>query len=179
MYWNGCWPVKEGELMKRLFLILFISVILIWSSLHIRSEINHYQLEVQRMQLEVEMLRLEQQEMAKQLRSFLDKWNIAVMEATAYAPYDNQSGICGDNSPSFTATGARPGPGTIAVNPSVIPYQSQMWVQGYGWGRALDTGGIIRARDDLIDVYQDTYSEAIKWGRRKVVVIWSPGPTEY
>jgi hypothetical protein len=65
---------------KRVFLILFILVILIWSSLHIKSEINHYQLEVQRMQLEVEMLRLEQQEMAKQIRSFLDKWNIAVME---------------------------------------------------------------------------------------------------
>lgn len=164
--------------MKRVVLILCLFG-LIWSSLHIKSEINSYQLEVQRMQAEVEQLKLEQQEMIKQLRSFLDKWNIAVMEATAYSPFDNRSGICADGNPSFTATGARPGPGTIAVNPSVIPYQSSMWVQGYGWGRAEDTGGMIRARDDLIDVFQWSYDEAMKWGRRKVVVIWSHDQTEY
>lgn len=178
MYWNGYSPIKEGEPMKKIVLIVCLFS-LIWSSLYIKSEINSCQLEVQRMQVEVEQLKLEQQELTIQLRSFLEKWNIAVMEATAYAPYDNISGICADNSPSFTATGARPGPGTIAVNPSVIPYQSSMWVQGYGWGRAEDTGGIIRGRDDLIDVFQWSYDEAIKWGRRKVVVVWSHEPTEY
>lgn len=165
--------------MRKEFLIVFILAIFIWSSLQMQVEIKNHQLEVQRMQVEVEQLKLEQQEMIRQLKSFLDKWNIAVMEATAYSPFDNRSGICADGNPSFTATGARPGPGTIAVNPSVIPYQSQMWVQGYGWGRAEDTGGIIRGRDDLIDVFQWSYDEAIKWGRRKVVVVWSHEPTGY
>jgi 3D (Asp-Asp-Asp) domain-containing protein len=165
--------------MKKVLILLMLLGMFLWSSINIKAQIHEYSIEVQRMQIEVEMLRLEQQELIKQVRNFVDKWNIAIMEATAYAPIDNKSGVCADDNPLLTATGARPGPGTIAVNPKVIPYQSQMWVQGYGWGKALDTGGIIRARDDLIDVYQDTYSEAIKWGRRKVVVIWSPGPTEY
>ena len=52
------------------------------------------------------------------------------------------------------------------------PYGTRLWVQGYGWGQALDTGGMIRAREDLIDVFKDTYEEAIHWGRRKVIVVW-------
>jgi len=161
-----------------LVFLLFLAYIFIFQP-QVKQEIANYQLEIEIMKLEVKQLRLEQQELSKQVREFLDKWNIAVMEATAYAPADNQSGMCADSNPLLTATGTRPGPGTIAVNPKLISYRSNMWVQGYGWGKALDTGGMIRARDDLIDVYKDTYKQALAWGRRKVVVVWSPGQTEY
>ena len=38
------------------------------------------------------------------------------MEASGYAPYDNKSGICADDNPNSTATGSKPGPGTITVD---------------------------------------------------------------
>ncbi|KJS85131.1 MAG: hypothetical protein JM58_09130 [Peptococcaceae bacterium BICA1-8] len=167
------------EIFMAILLILFIFYIFNPSEVKYQEQLDGYKTDVQRMQLEVEMLRLEQQELTKQVREFIEKWNVDVFEATAYAPADNKSGMCADSNPLLTATGTRPGPGTIAVNPKVVPYQSNLWVQGYGWGQALDTGGMIRARDDLIDVFKWTYEDAMKWGRRKVVVVWSPGQTEY
>lgn len=121
---------------------------------------------------EIKSLKLQVDDLEREIKQFLDKWNIEVFEVTAYSPYDNRSGICNDGNPNYTATGTRPAPGTIAVNPKIIPYGTRLWVQGYGWGQALDTGGMIRVREDLIDVFHWTYEEAMKWGRRKAVVVW-------
>jgi hypothetical protein len=56
--------------------------------------------------------------------------------ATGYAPG------CGDS--GTTATGRRPGWGTVSVDPRVIPLYSRLYVSGYGHGRALDTGSAIQ-----------------------------------
>lgn len=125
--------------MRKMFLILMLLGIFLWSSINIQAQIHEYSIEVQRMQLEVEMLRLEQQELTNQVKNFINKWNVAVMEATSYSP-DDKNGLNCDGNPHITSTGTRPGPGTIATNPSVIPYSSRLWVQGYGWGTAEDTG---------------------------------------
>lgn len=45
--------------------------------------------------------------------------------------------------PGTTAIGTRVAPGTIAVDPSVIPLGSHLYVSGYGFGTALDTGSAI------------------------------------
>jgi 3D (Asp-Asp-Asp) domain-containing protein len=42
-----------------------------------------------------------------------------------------------------TATGVSAGWGVIAVDPSVIPLGSRVWVEGYGNAVAADTGGAI------------------------------------
>ena len=92
-----------------------------------------------------------------------------VLEATAYAPLEGVAGGCHDGDPHTTATGTKPGHGTVAVNPTVIPYGSVIYIPGgYGWGRAEDTGGAIRQRSDLIDLWMSTRREAIMWGRQKV-----------
>ena len=65
--------------------------------------------------------------------------------ATAYTPYC--AGCSGT-----TATGinlkANPGMKLIAVDPSIIPLGSKVWVEGYGYAVAGDTGceGDIRER---------------------------------
>lgn len=69
-----------------------------------------------------------------------------------------------------TATGTQAGPGTIAVDPAVIPLHRNVWVQGYGWGRSADTGSAIRGRH--VDVWMPTCTAALEWGvRRRVVVV--------
>jgi 3D (Asp-Asp-Asp) domain-containing protein len=66
-----------------------------------------------------------------------------------------------------TFTGTQAGPGSIAVDPSVIKLGSHLYVEGYGFGWAVDTGGGIHG--DAVDIWK-TCDAAIAWGRRAVTV---------
>lgn len=73
---------------------------------------------------------------------------------------------------STTATGARARRGVIAVDPSVIPLGTRVYVPGYGYAVAADTGGAIRGAH--IDLCFDTVGEARAWGRRTVTIVILP-----
>lgn len=66
-----------------------------------------------------------------------------------------------------TATGSQAGPGSIAVDPSVIPLGSHLFVPGYGTGWAVDTGSAIKGT--LVDVWLPC-DAATRWGRRAVTI---------
>ena len=90
--------------------------------------------------------------------------------ATAYSNHSN------------TATGRKPvrnegGLSTIAVDPSVIPLGSKVYVDGYGYAIASDTGGAIRG--NKIDIYLNSSSECNSWGRRSVNVLVVANPGEW
>ncbi|HLG27235.1 MAG TPA: ubiquitin-like domain-containing protein [Paenisporosarcina sp.] len=85
------------------------------------------------------------------------------VSATAYTAYCNGcSGI--------TATGinlrSNPGIKVIAVDPSVIPLGSKVWVEGYGYAVAGDTGGAIKGLK--IDLFMPTTDQAFGYGRKQV-----------
>lgn len=67
-----------------------------------------------------------------------------------------------------TATGVSPGPGVVAVDPRVIPLGTRLYVDGYGKGVALDTGGLIKG--NKVDLFYETEEQAINWGVRKTRV---------
>lgn len=67
-----------------------------------------------------------------------------------------------------TATGIPPYVGGIAVDPKVIPLGSKVYVDGYGYAKAVDRGGSIVG--NRIDVFLETKQECNKWGRRQVKV---------
>ncbi len=73
---------------------------------------------------------------------------------------------------SRTATGinlnANPNIKLIAVDPRVIPLGSKVYVEGYGYAIAGDTGGAIKG--NFIDVYFENKSDAYRWGRRYVKI---------
>ena len=71
-----------------------------------------------------------------------------------------------------TASGTRTGYGTIAVDPSLIPLGSKVYIPGYGWGKALDTGGSMRGR--VIDIWYPSTSECLRWGVRQVTITVLP-----
>lgn len=83
--------------------------------------------------------------------------------ATAYTP--NCNGCSG-----ITATGvnikSNPNMKLIAVDPNVIPLGSKVWVEGYGYAIAADTGGAIKG--NKIDILVSSKSAAKNWGRKKV-----------
>ena len=79
---------------------------------------------------------------------------------------------------SRTASGVWPSVGTIAVDKSVIPMGTRIFVPGYGIGIAQDTGGAIKG--NKIDVFLNTEGECIKWGAKNVqiYILGKPQPRE-
>ena len=72
--------------------------------------------------------------------------------------------ICNDGNPSVTATGTAPTPGrTVAVDPKVIPYGSEVIIDGHTY-IAEDCGGSIKG--NKIDICFETHQEAIEFGVR-------------
>ncbi|BBK75067.1 MULTISPECIES: 3D domain-containing protein [Clostridium] len=81
-----------------------------------------------------------------------------------------------------TATGRSPvrnpgGMSTIAVDPSFIPLGSKVYVEGYGYAIAADTGGAIKG--NIIDLFLNSSSECWSWGRRPVTVLVVAYPGEW
>ena len=67
-----------------------------------------------------------------------------------------------------TASGLPVGPGIVAVDPTVIPLGTRLFIPGYGKGIAADVGGGIKGK--IIDLWYSTYAECAKWGRRTVTI---------
>ncbi|MBO9130916.1 hypothetical protein J7Q84_14580 [Bacillus sp. 165] len=93
------------------------------------------------------------------------------VKATAYSAHPSENGGT-YNGKVLTKTGFNltdnPNAKVIAVDPSIIPLGSTVWVEGYGYAKALDTGGAIKG--NRIDVFITSKEEGRKWGVRTVRV---------
>lgn len=67
-----------------------------------------------------------------------------------------------------TAMGTKARVGEIAVDPSVIPLGTRVYIEGVGARRAEDTGGNIKG--NTIDIYMNSESQCRKWGVRYVTI---------
>ena len=100
-------------------------------------------------------------------------WRSIRMRATSYSA--STAGV----SPSvpwygFTRTGDRMRKGVVAVDPRIIPLRTKVYVPGYGFGDALDTGGNIQFR--RIDLGYDDHN-LVLWSRWvDVYLLWPPPP---
>lgn len=83
------------------------------------------------------------------------------MIATAYT-----AGSAGGG--GMTAIGRPAGHGIVAVDPRVIPLGARLYITGYGYAVAGDTGGAIVG--NRIDLGFDSLREALLFGRRDVTV---------
>lgn len=98
-------------------------------------------------------------------------WRKLRMLASSYSA--STAGVSPDKSYyGRTFTGDVMRYGIVAVDPSIIPLRSQVYVDGYGMGDALDTGSAIRAR--RIDLGYDD-SNLVLWNRWvDVYLLWPP-----
>ncbi|MDE0198649.1 MAG: ubiquitin-like domain-containing protein [Caldilineaceae bacterium] len=100
-------------------------------------------------------------------------WRRIRMRATSYSA--STAGV----SPSvpwygFTRTGDRMRKGIVAVDPNIVPLRTRVYVPGYGFGDALDTGGNIKFR--RIDLGYDDHN-LVLWSRWvDVYLLWPPPP---
>ena len=98
--------------------------------------------------------------------------------AAKRCPHDSRgrSACTGAYNDGFTATGlpAIAGDGTeanphiVAVDPRVIPLGSRLYIDGYGFAVAADTGGAIKG--NRIDLLLETHQTALKFGRRQLQI---------
>ncbi|MGR6837222.1 3D domain-containing protein [Syntrophomonas erecta] len=67
-----------------------------------------------------------------------------------------------------TATGKHPTVGMVAVDPAVIALGTRLYIEGYGFAVASDTGGSIKG--DRLDLFMEERNQCLSWGRRKTKV---------
>lgn len=86
-----------------------------------------------------------------------------VLTATAYSPFCR-----GCSKSGKTATGIKAKKGVVAVDPRVIPLGTKLYIPGYGYALAADTGGAIKGK--RIDLCFNTRKEVSRFGRKKIKV---------
>ena len=70
--------------------------------------------------------------------------------------------------PGRTASGLPVGVGVIAVDPTVIPLGTRVFIPGYGPAVAADVGTAVRG--NIIDLWMPSTAQALAWGRRTVTI---------
>lgn len=88
-----------------------------------------------------------------------------LVTATAYTPY-----CTGCSGTTATGLNIRQNPNmkVIAVDPAVIPLGTKVYVDGYGYAVAGDTGSAIKG--NKIDILMPTKQEAYRWGVKTVKI---------
>lgn len=77
---------------------------------------------------------------------------------------------------ALTSTGKIAQVGYVAVNPNIIPYGTELYICSedgsfvYGYAIAADTGGALMNGSALVDLYYNSESECINFGRRTLNV---------
>jgi 3D (Asp-Asp-Asp) domain-containing protein len=100
-------------------------------------------------------------------RGYFSGRRVVLMVATTYDPFN-----CGSpSSHGRTRTGLMGGYGVVAVDPRFIPLGTRLYIEGYGYAVAADTGGAIKGnRIDLcIDSKHDVHIK--DWHRVRVHIL--------
>ena len=113
----------------------------------------------------LEKRKKEQEEKEKQAQSAPKNVSgrTITMRSTAYTSDPSENGGY-----STTAMGTAIRYGVAAVDPNVIPLGTRLYIEGYGYARAEDTGGAIKG--NKIDLVFGSKSQSNSWGRRTVRV---------
>lgn len=113
----------------------------------------------------LEKRKKEQEEKEKQAQSAPKNVSgrTITMRSTAYTSDPSENGGY-----STTAMGTAIRYGVAAVDPNVIPLGTRLYIEGYGYARAEDTGGAIKG--NKIDLVFGSKAQSSRWGRRTVRV---------
>lgn len=104
-----------------------------------------------------------------------ERVSLGVFQITYYC-CEKYPHICNAGAPYKTATGTTPTPGrTIAVDPSVIPYGTEVVIDGHTY-IAEDCGGAVN--DNHIDIVVETHQEALEKGEHTAEVFIKKGETK-
>jgi 3D (Asp-Asp-Asp) domain-containing protein len=131
----------------------------------LQQELVRLQEENANLESQVEELK-QKDELQGRIEEWLEAWEIDEAEATFYTKE------CGTGD-GITYTGTKATVGrTVAVDPVFIPLGSWLYIEGFGWRRAEDTGSAVRG--NVVDIYvgegPGARQEALKLGRQTLRV---------
>lgn len=86
-------------------------------------------------------------------RGYFSGRRVLTMIPTTYDPYH-----CGGDGRGLTALGLKARYGVAAVDPKFIPLGTRLYIEGYGYATAADTGGAIKG--NRIDLCVDSKHQA-------------------
>jgi len=78
-----------------------------------------------------------------------------------------------------TASGRKPMPGHIAVDPKEYPYGTELYIVSadgsyvYGYCVAADTGGFVSMGNTDVDLYLDNEDMCYDWGNRNIKIVFN------
>ena len=98
-------------------------------------------------------------------RGYRSGHRMVIMIPTYYDPYH-----CGGSGAGRTRSGLQGGYGVVAVDPRFIPLGTRLYIEGYGYAIAADTGGAIKG--SRIDLGIDTRHDASKIHSMKPVRVY-------
>lgn len=102
----------------------------------------------------------------------LEYWRVFTMYATSYSP--SRAGVpATSRSFGITASGKPLTKGLVAIDRRLIPFGTRMYVPGYGFAEAADTGGGVKGR--WIDLGYDDWNY-VSWHQVVTVYFLTPIP---
>ena len=102
----------------------------------------------------------------------VEYWRVVRMRVTSYTAASSGKEP-GDPGYGITASGVPAGTGVVAIDRSVVPFRSYVYVPGYGIGYAGDTGGGVRGRWIDLGYYEEEY---VGWSGYVDVYYLTPAP---
>jgi uncharacterized protein YabE (DUF348 family) len=104
----------------------------------------------------------------------LEYWRAVTMYATSYSP--SREGLTPDaRNYGITASGLPVGFGNVAIDRRYIPFFTRMYVPGYGFAVAADTGSGVKGRWIDLGYDDDNY---VGWHQNVTVYFLTPVPPE-
>ena len=103
-------------------------------------------------------------------KNFNYKKKLTNVQLTAYTEQEDSPGA--KTASGTTVTEGR----TIAVDPDLIPLGWWVYIEGYGFYRAEDTGGAVKGK--IIDIYFDSSNQVKRFGRKKGNTVYVIGPVK-
>lgn len=156
--------------MQRSSIIIIILLILIsnFLSFIMLTVLLLNQLKIKEMDTDLEVLVKETivESMPISYNQKLPFTNIGQFELSFYCPCEK---CVGKKKIVRTASGTKPKANyTIAVDTRIIPLGSILYIEGFGYFIAQDTGSAIKG--NRIDIFVDSHQQALKLGRKKANV---------
>ncbi|MGI6659917.1 MAG: LysM peptidoglycan-binding domain-containing protein [Dethiobacteraceae bacterium] len=81
-------------------------------------------------------------------------------------------GLTASGRRAVAGDGSEANPHLVAVDPKIIPLGSRLYLDGYGFAIAADTGGAIKG--NRLDLLLPTHQAALRFGRRKLQLYLLP-----